>query len=276
MLGDRGAHRVPVGDRGEHVVDHRRQLVAERVEHLRIGLAVDLEVQVRGHADARSCVEQRVEHEVEVVPAAHERRAHAVDQERGVVGDHVDDGVRRLPAVVLARRVARPARSGSPAGASRPEAQHRDDGAGHVVGGEDGEVVRLGRVEVAVDQARDRVGREPRRRRLDPGGGVGDPGVVHGTTLGSRAGTVRHSTARGMLAGTAPTESSHGRRRPDPRDHGVHAVPPRGSRCASTGCAPSAAASCARSTTARRGVVEVAEYEPKMNVTPNAVALKDD
>jgi len=25
-----------------------------------------------------------------------------------------------------------------------------------------------------------------------------------------------------------------------------------------------------------RGDVEVAEYEPKMNVTPNAVALKDD
>jgi len=25
-----------------------------------------------------------------------------------------------------------------------------------------------------------------------------------------------------------------------------------------------------------RGDLEVAEYEPKMNVTPNAVALKDD
>lgn len=32
-----------------------------------------------------------------------------------------------------------------------------------------------------------------------------------------------------------------------------------------------------RATFAREGkVVELAEYEPKMNVTPNAVALKDD
>ena len=32
-----------------------------------------------------------------------------------------------------------------------------------------------------------------------------------------------------------------------------------------------------RTTFARDGrVVEVAEYEPKLNVTPNAVALKDD
>jgi hypothetical protein len=32
-----------------------------------------------------------------------------------------------------------------------------------------------------------------------------------------------------------------------------------------------------RAAFARQGrVVEIAEYEPKMNVTPNAVALKDD
>ena len=32
-----------------------------------------------------------------------------------------------------------------------------------------------------------------------------------------------------------------------------------------------------RDTFAREGrVIELAEYEPKMNVTPNAVALKDD
>ena len=54
-------------DRGEHVVDHQLQLVAERVEHHRVALAVDLEVQVRGHADAL-VGEQRMEHEMEVVP----------------------------------------------------------------------------------------------------------------------------------------------------------------------------------------------------------------
>ena len=47
----------------------------------------------------RRFAEERMEEEVDVVAAPHERRAHAVDQERCVVGDHVDDGVRRRPTV---------------------------------------------------------------------------------------------------------------------------------------------------------------------------------
>jgi hypothetical protein len=53
-------------------------------------------------------------------------------------------------------------------------------------------------------------------------------------------------------------------------------------RCGSTAaerlygpCSPCREALRAKYLSAGR-VVEVAEYEPKMNVTPNAVALKDD
>ena len=47
-------------------------------------------------------------------------------------------------------------------------------------------------------------------------------------------------------------------------------------RCASTASAPSAARSCRRRSTATHATIEVEEYAPKMNVTPNAVALKAD
>ena len=45
-LGDPIVHRVPVADRREHVVDHRAHLEVQSTQHHRIGLAVDLEVEV--------------------------------------------------------------------------------------------------------------------------------------------------------------------------------------------------------------------------------------
>ena len=92
-LGDRLPHRGPVGDRGKDVVDDRRELVAETREDLGVGLAVDLEVQVRRDPDPR-LLEQRVDEQVDVVAPPRQRRAHAVDQERGVVADDVDHRVR--------------------------------------------------------------------------------------------------------------------------------------------------------------------------------------
>ena len=84
------AQRVPV-------VDDRRArrraptpTARERVEHRGVALAVDLEqVHVRQRA-----IHDGTEQQVDVVAVAREQRAHAVDEERRVVGDDVDDGVR--------------------------------------------------------------------------------------------------------------------------------------------------------------------------------------
>ena len=74
-----------------------RSASAELVEPVR--LAVDLDVHVGLVAD------DRVHEHVDAGLAAAELHAHRVHEERHVVGDDVDRGVRRLPAVLLERRV---------------------------------------------------------------------------------------------------------------------------------------------------------------------------
>ena len=52
--------------------------------------------------------DHRVDREVDQEPQAVQRHAHRIDQERHVVGDHLDDGVGRLPAVLLDLRIVHP------------------------------------------------------------------------------------------------------------------------------------------------------------------------
>src|SRR5207248_11612291 len=56
----------PVGHRREHVVDDALDHVAQRVEDLEVGLAVDLEVEVGGDADADDAEERSEEHTSEL------------------------------------------------------------------------------------------------------------------------------------------------------------------------------------------------------------------
>ena len=91
------AHRLPVLDRGAHLREHAAQRLGELLEPVR--LAVDLDVHVGLVAD------DRVHEHVDAGLAAAELHAHRVHEERHVVGDDVDRRVRRLPAVLLERRV---------------------------------------------------------------------------------------------------------------------------------------------------------------------------
>ena len=112
------AHRQPVGDSAAHLLEHRQDLVAQRVEHRRLGLPVDLEVHHRlvvvgllasdrlaGERDALLGIaldaEYRVHDQVAGEVVAVDRHAHRVDQKGHVVAGEVDDGVGRLPAVLL-------------------------------------------------------------------------------------------------------------------------------------------------------------------------------
>ena len=119
------AHRRPVLHRGPHVVEGGVHLRAHRVERLLIGLTVGLDVDDRlddgpvrlvvereerldAVAVAAAHAHHRMDDEVARVPAAVHHHPHRVDQERHVVGDDLDDGVGRLPAVLLDLRVVDP------------------------------------------------------------------------------------------------------------------------------------------------------------------------
>ena len=112
------AHRDPVVHRGADVVERAAHLRLDRVEHLGLGLAIGLEVDDRLDDGALARVvdgkerldaavlspaeaQHGVDHEVARVPAAVHDHAHRVDQERHVVGDDLEDGMGRLPAVLL-------------------------------------------------------------------------------------------------------------------------------------------------------------------------------
>ena len=158
-------------------------------------------------------LEQRVEQEVDVVAAPRQRRAHAVDEERRVVADHLD---RRCAASPSRRRHGsgcRPSRCGRP-GCGRARGAATGDGAGRIGGGQDVAVVGLARR------------RGSRRRVLEPSS------CCTPTRLGSVQQVVRHSrpgrAACSRPRPPRPRAAPHGRRRPHPRDHGVHALPPRG------------------------------------------------
>ena len=91
------AHRPPVVDHHADALEDAAQRLGQLVEAL--GLAIDLDVHVRLVAHDR--VDEHVD--AELAPA--ELHAHRVDEERHVVADDLDRGVRRLPAVLLERRV---------------------------------------------------------------------------------------------------------------------------------------------------------------------------
>ncbi len=117
-VADALAHRRPVLDGGAHVAEDAEQVAAELVQRRVVGLAVDLDVDHRlGAAVLCTDVEQpalvvaphshdRADDKVDRVPVARHLHRDRVDEERHVVDDRLDDGVRRVPAVVLhVRRV---------------------------------------------------------------------------------------------------------------------------------------------------------------------------
>ena len=91
-------------------------------------LARVLDGQKRIHAAVFLPVEPHhgMDDEVAGVPAAVQDHPHRVDQERHVVGDDLDDGVGRLPAVLLDSRVVDPdLRAARIAPAGEVEVRHR-------------------------------------------------------------------------------------------------------------------------------------------------------
>jgi hypothetical protein len=91
------AHRLPVLDRGAHLRQHALERILEVDQP--VAPAVDLDVHVGLTGD------DRVNDHVDAGLAPAELHADRVDDERHVVGDDVDRRVRRLPAVLLERRV---------------------------------------------------------------------------------------------------------------------------------------------------------------------------
>jgi hypothetical protein len=101
-------HRPPVGDRDPDVVERGDEVLAEQLQACGVA-AVDLHVDpglVGGpllDPDVRAVVadhpEHRVDDEVDAEPHRRHRHADGVDEEGHVVGDDLDDRVRRLPAV---------------------------------------------------------------------------------------------------------------------------------------------------------------------------------
>ena len=149
-IGERGVdlaeHRSPVLDRGAHVAERALELRADLVEPLQIALPVDLDVHERFErgfvAVAGRRIQHRLEHAVRVTAhrlhrmdrqvdqeaQAVQRHADRIHQERHVVGDHLDDRVGGLPAVLLDLRVIDP-HLGVPGLAVLAEAQVRQRGA---------------------------------------------------------------------------------------------------------------------------------------------------
>ena len=163
---------MPVaGGRGD-VGEHPQDVVVQRRELRGIGGALDLDVQERlGQFVPDPGVGCRREpQEVSLVVAAHDDdRVHdelhreavaleldgdGVDDERHVVGDHLDDRVRRLPTVGTRGRIAQP--DGRDSGlALRGQAPVRLSGAGQVLDPQRLEVFERRLGVVAVDERRD-------------------------------------------------------------------------------------------------------------------------
>ena len=106
-------HRGPVLDRGPHVVEHAGDAGAQPLQLLRAGLAVDLDVDQRlglpvfgvdleqPSLPVPAQTHDRPDHEVDRAPVPRHLHRDRVDEEGHVVDDRLDDGVRRLPAVLL-------------------------------------------------------------------------------------------------------------------------------------------------------------------------------
>ncbi len=115
-------HGAPVSDGRGHVVEHHLDIGDDALEDIPVRLPIDLEVHDglgEGIVRARVALEHLHDTAVLVAPQPHhrmddqmggqsasiERHAHRVHQERHVVGGDLDDGVRRLPSVLLELRV---------------------------------------------------------------------------------------------------------------------------------------------------------------------------
>ncbi len=190
-------HRGPVCDSGAHVGEHvcNRDL---QVRELGGRDAVDLDVQVRleVHPRVRLRTSPHFEQSSHVVatrrsspvhdhdhvePASDDGRDDGVDEERHVVGDDLDHGVRRRPAVDDRHRVRDPDRSDATHGSVPCEEIERHCGASGVVG--DGELVDVdGAGVLEEERAGDIVlafrehGSRSRRGRVDEG-------LRHGPTI---------------------------------------------------------------------------------------------
>ncbi len=148
---DLAEHRPPVLDRGAHVAERVLELRADPVQPLQIALPVDLDVHERFERGLAAVAGRRIQHrlehavcvtahrqhrmdrEVDQQPQAVQRHADRIHQERHVVGDHLDDGMRRLPAVLLDLRIVHP-HLGVPRSAMLAEAQVRERGAIQIQG----------------------------------------------------------------------------------------------------------------------------------------------
>ncbi len=119
------AHGLPVIDCGADVGENPLDRVAQLVEQNAIVLAPDLDVHDRfadgviggrvvlEHLDelARAVaahLHHRVDDQIDPVAVAPQLHRHRVDDERHVVGDDLDQRVRRLPSVLLEVRVVHP------------------------------------------------------------------------------------------------------------------------------------------------------------------------
>ena len=149
----------------------------EAVEDLLSGDPRDLDVQPRlgglaaepddGAVGVALDAELGVDEEPDLVPLPVELGRDGVDDERGVVGDHLEDGVARGPAVGLHRRGE--ARHEDLAGAARPgEGEMAEHPAPDVVGVPGGQILGQDVAVVEVDQ----LGRVD-RRGVEVGSGFG-------------------------------------------------------------------------------------------------------
>ena len=174
------AHAAPILDRHPDVVERGTNLHCYRIEHLLLGLAIDLDVDDRLDDGSFACIvdgEERVDaavlppakphhgvnYEVARVRAAVQHHAHRVDQERHVVGDDLDDGMGRLPAVLLDLGVVDPDLR-LPGRAPPGEVEVRRRGAVEIVRLAFGEVVGRGARVVPVTNARTRSRSSPLTR----------------------------------------------------------------------------------------------------------------
>ena len=160
-----------------HVAEHARDVGGQRVEPRRLGHAVDLDVDERfaprvarivrrdvgerpvGAAHDR---DDRMDDEVQRQAVAVDFHRHRIDEERHVVVDDLDDRVRRLPAVLLDRRIE-DAHAGVARLALAREVPVRQRRAVQVGRRALGEVLGIDLAEVADDEALEHVALHRRR-----------------------------------------------------------------------------------------------------------------
>ena len=115
-------HRLPVVDGVAHIAQHIQQVGAEVGQERRVGLAIHLEVHERladsgvvflREVDEMTLVvaahgDDRMHDEVDAEAVARECHRDGVDEEWHVVGDDLDDRVRRVVAVLIEGGVGDP------------------------------------------------------------------------------------------------------------------------------------------------------------------------